>query len=123
MTSKYTDSGKLVCKATIENLAADTTYQYQISYDNGRTWSEAHTYTTPSANSFTFAFTSDPQIKENGETDKRGWNTSDGTNQTGWASMMNTLADNHVNLVVSAGDQVEDQSWANPANTLPPLWL
>ena len=56
-------------------------------------------------------FRCDPQIKENGETDKRGWNTSDGTNQTGWASMMNTLADNHVNLVVSAGDQVEDQSW------------
>ena len=25
--------------------------------------------------------------------------------------MMNTIADNHVNLVVSAGDQVEDQSW------------
>ena len=111
MTSKYTDTGKSVCKATIENLAADTTYQYQISYDNGQTWSDAHTYTTPSADSFTFAFTSDPQIKENGETDKRGWNSSDGKNQTGWASMMNTLADNHVNLVVSAGDQVEDQSW------------
>lgn len=111
MTSKYTDTGKLVCKATIENLAADTHYQYQISYDNGQTWSEAHTYTTPSTDSFTFAFTSDPQIKENGETDKRGWNSSDGKNQTGWASMMNTLADNHVNLVVSAGDQVEDQSW------------
>lgn len=41
MTSKYTDTGKLVCKATIENLAADTHYQYQISYDNGQTWSEA----------------------------------------------------------------------------------
>ena len=111
MTSKYTDTGKLVCKATIGGLAADTTYQYQISYDNGQTWSETHSYTTPSADSFTFAFTSDPQIKENGETDKRGWNTSDSTNQTGWAAMMDVLADNDVNLVVSAGDQVEDQSW------------
>lgn len=111
MTSKYTDTGKVVCKATINGLAADTDYSYQISYDNGQTWSEANSYTTPSSDSFTFAFTSDPQIKENGETDKRGWNSSDGTNQTGWAAMMDTLAQNHVSLVVSAGDQVEDQSW------------
>ena len=108
--SKYTDTGKKVCKAEVNGLTADTSYQYQISYD-GINWSEEKTYTTAKADSFTFAFTSDPQIKENQETDKRGWNPSDGTNKTGWKAMMSELAEQNVNLVVSAGDQVEDQSW------------
>ena len=109
--SKYTDTGKMVCEATITGLAAGTEYTYQISYDNGQTWSEAHTYTTPAADSFKFGFTSDPQIKEDQSHDDQGWNSSDGTNQTGWATMMEKLASEGVSLVVSAGDQVEDQSW------------
>ena len=110
-TGKYTDTGKMVCKATVEGLTPDTAYTYQISYDGGQTWSQEYTYTTAKSDEFSFAFTSDPQIKENQETDEGGWNPSDGTNQTGWAAMIEKLAGEGVNLVVSAGDQVEDQSW------------
>ena len=110
-TGKYTDTGKMVCEATITGLTAGTEYTYQISYDGGQSWSEAHTYTTPAAGSFRFGFTSDPQIKENGSTDGAGWQPADNTNQTGWATMMEKLASEGVSLVVSAGDQVEDQSW------------
>lgn len=110
-TGKYTDTGKMVCEATVTGLAAGTEYTYQISYDDGQTWSESHTYTTPAADSFKFGFTSDPQIKEDQSHDDQGWNSSDGTNQTGWATMMEKLASEGVSLVVSAGDQVEDQSW------------
>ena len=110
-TGKYTDTGKMVCKATVEGLTPDTAYTYQISYDGGQTWSQEYTYTTAKSDEFSFAFTSDPQIKESKETDEGGWNPSDGTNQTGWAAMMEKLAGEGVNLVVSAGDQVEDQSW------------
>lgn len=110
-TGKYTDTGSVVCKAAVEGLTPDTAYTYQISYDNGQTWSQEYTYTTAKSDSFRFGFTSDPQIKEDQSSDDRGWNPADGTNQTGWAAMMEKLAEEGVNLVVSAGDQVEDQSW------------
>ena len=61
---KYTDTGKLVCKATVYDLSPDTEYQYAVSYDGGATWSQEYTYQTADDDSFTFAFTSDPQIKE-----------------------------------------------------------
>ena len=110
-TSKYTDTGKLVCKATVDGLEPGTAYDYQISNDGGQTWSQTYTYTTPEKDAFTFAFTSDPQIKESGETNADGWNPADGTNQTGWDKMMEVVADAGATLMVSAGDQVEDQSW------------
>lgn len=108
---KYTDTGKMVCKAVVNGLKPDTSYTYQFSYDGGKTWSEDYTYKTAGADRFSFAFTSDPQIKEDKSHDDRGWNSADGSNQTGWDAMMEKLADEDVNLVVSAGDQVEDQSW------------
>lgn len=108
--NKYTDTGKMVCKTTINDLKPDTEYIYYISND-GVTWSKEYSYTTPSSDEFTFGFTSDPQIREDGTSDSKGWNSSDGTNQTGWAAMMETLKEQDVDLVVSAGDQVEDQSW------------
>ena len=61
--SKYTDTGKIVCKATVTGLEPGKTYEYQISNDGGSTWSKTYTYTAPQADSFTFAFTSDPQIR------------------------------------------------------------
>lgn len=70
-----------------------------------------YTYTTPQSDNFKFAFTSDPQIKEDGSTNTEGWNSSDETNQTGWAKLMEVVAKQGVSLMVSAGDQVEDQSW------------
>ena len=109
--SKYTDTGKIVCKTTVTGLKPDTSYEYQISNDGGETWSKIYTYKTPKTDEFKFAFTSDPQIKESGETDNGGWNPSDSKNQTGWAKMMETVANQGVTLMVSAGDQVEDQSW------------
>lgn len=109
--AKYMDTGKLACKATVTGLSAGETYTYQISNDGGASWSKEYTYTTPEADTFKFAFTSDPQIKENKETNQEGWNPSDGTNQTGWAKMMEVIEAEGATLVVSAGDQVEDQSW------------
>ena len=108
---KYTDTGKLVCKATVYDLSPDTEYQYAVSYDGGATWSQEYTYQTADDDSFTFAFTSDPQIKEDQSINSDGWNPSDGTNQSGWAIMMQTVAEAGASLMVSAGDQVEDQSW------------
>ena len=108
---KYKDTGKLVCKTSINGLQPDTKYTYYISNDGGNTWSKEYTYTTPSSDNFSFGFTSDPQIKENNETNSNGWNPSDGTNKTGWSQMMKELEEQNVDLVVSAGDQVEDQSW------------
>lgn len=110
-TNKYTDTGKKTCKLTISGLQPSTSYIYQISNDGGVTWSKSYTYTTPDSGEFSFGFTSDPQIKESGEANSDGWNSADGTNQTGWAAMMKKLAEEQVSLVVSAGDQVEDQSW------------
>lgn len=109
--NKYTDTGKIVCEATVQGLSAGTEYTYQISNDGGITWSKEYTYTTPETDSFKFAFTSDPQIKEDRSTNSDGWNPSDGANQTGWAKMMETISGTGATLVVSAGDQVEDQSW------------
>lgn len=110
-TDKYTDTGKKTCKLTISDLQPDTAYVYQISNDGGATWSKSYTYTTPASDEFTFGFTSDPQIKASGETNGGGWNSSDGTNQTGWAKMVEKLSEENVSLIVSAGDQVEDQNW------------
>lgn len=114
----YTDTGKLSCKATVSGLEAGTTYTYQVSNDGGETWSQKYTYTTPAADSFTFAFTSDPQIKENGEQNGKkpeeadgGWDPIPANNQTGWAKMIEVIGKSGATLVVSAGDQVEDQSW------------
>ena len=63
----------MVCKAVVEGLTPDTAYTYQISYDGGQTWSKEYTYTTAKANEFSFAFTSDPQIKEDRSNDDQGW--------------------------------------------------
>src|SRR5699024_924605 len=110
-TGKYTDTGLMVCKASVDGLEPETAYTYQISYDGGASWLGGYTYTTAGTDGFRFGFTSDPQIKEDQSNDDQGWNPADGTNQTGWASMMEKLTEEGVNLVVSAGDQVEDQSW------------
>lgn len=67
-----------------------------MSYDDGKTWSEINSYKTAKENEFKFGFTSDPQIKENGESNKEGWNSSDGTNQTGWATMLDKLMQENV---------------------------
>ena len=109
--TKYTDTGKLVCKATVTGLKPGEEYTYQISNDGGKTWSQAYTYQTADEDSFVFAFTSDPQIKEDESTDGKGWQPSDNTNQTGWATLMEIVAEAGATLMVSAGDQVEDQSW------------
>ncbi|MBP3312598.1 MAG: lamin tail domain-containing protein, partial [Butyricicoccus sp.] len=116
--NKYTDTGKMVCKAAVEGLEPGKTYTYRLSNDGGETWSVPYHYTTPAADSFTFAFTSDPQIKESGEQNGKkpdgvdgGWDPDPANNQTGWAKMMEVIGQKNATLVVSAGDQVEDQSW------------
>ncbi len=115
---KYTDGDKVACKATVDGLEPNTTYTYQISNDGGVTWSKEYTYKTPDEDFFKFAFTSDPQIKEDGEQNGKipdgvdgGWDPNPKDNQTGWAKLMEVVAKEGVSLMVSAGDQVEDQSW------------
>ena len=56
---KYTDTGKIVCQATVSGLSKGTEYSYQISYDNGNTWSKKYSYETPNAGEFRFGFTSE----------------------------------------------------------------
>ena len=116
--SKYKDTGKLACKATVSGLDAGIEYTYAVSNDGGKTWSRSYNYKTPEKGSFKFAFTSDPQIKENGEYNGKkpadadgGWDPDPANNQTGWAKMMEVIGNSGATLVVSAGDQVEDQSW------------
>lgn len=104
-------AGYVICSAELTDLEPETVYTYMLSNDGGSSWSNQYNYTTPKSYSFKFAFTSDPQIKENGSTNDGGWNSADGTNQTGWAVMMETVAKSGATLMVSAGDQVEDQSW------------
>lgn len=51
---KYKDTGKLVCKTSINGLQPNTKYTYYISNDGGNTWSKEYTYTTPSSDNFSF---------------------------------------------------------------------
>ena len=99
--------GYVVCKGTLTNLKPDTTYTYQLTVD-GNIWSKEYTYKTPKEDSFTFAFTSDPQIKESDDflADKTegGWSSYDEKNSTGWEIMMEEIAEKNATLVVSAGD-------------------
>ena len=92
-TGKYTDTGLMVCKASVDGLEPETVYTYQVSYDGGASWLGGYPYTTAGTDGFRFGFTSDPQIKEDQSNDDQGWNPVDGTNQTGWASMMEKLAE------------------------------
>ena len=64
--SKYTDAGKLSCKATVSGLEAGTTYTYQVSNDGGATWSDVYTYTTPAEDSFTVTKNADGGAKAKG---------------------------------------------------------
>ncbi len=103
-------AGYAICKATVTGLKSGTEYCYYLT-NNGVNMSEEYYYTTPDEDSFIFAFTSDPQINASGTTDDKGWNPSDGTNQTGWDAMVGVIAESGATLIVSAGDQVENQSW------------
>ena len=43
----------MVCKATVDGLTKDTEYQYQVSYDDGKTQSEINSYKTAKENTKT----------------------------------------------------------------------
>ena len=61
---KYTDTGKIVCQATVSGLSKGTEYSYQISYDNGNTWSKKYSYETPNAGEFRFGLQAIPRLKK-----------------------------------------------------------
>lgn len=116
--TKYTDTGKIVCKTTVSGLDAGTSYEYQISNNGGATWSQVYTYKTPDSDSFKFAYLSDPQVKESQENNGNlpegadgGWDPEPANNFIGWQKTMEVIGSTGVSLVVSAGDQIEDQSW------------
>ncbi len=104
--SEYT-----VCKATVNGLAAGTTYKYQISNDGGKNWSKKYTYHTAEEGDFRFAFVGDPQLTS-GNQDSSSLGTTGGKNASeltilqGWQDTLFKLQKADIDLIVSAGDQV-----------------
>ncbi|MDD6224652.1 MAG: metallophosphoesterase [bacterium] len=113
--AKSAVEGKTACKATVSELAPDTEYTYSISEDGGATWSKEYKYTTPAEGEFTFGFVGDPQLNNGSEDKNSAVFSSDKTTKTGWNDTLNALADKNVDLIASAGDQVDDTKGGSEA--------
>lgn len=100
--------GKTACKATVTELKPGTAYKYSISEDGGKTWSKEYEYKTPSSGDFTFGFVGDPQLNNGSEDKNSAVFSADKTTKTGWNDTLQALADKNVDLIASAGDQVDD---------------
>lgn len=100
--------GKTACKATVSELKPGTAYKYSISEDGGKTWSKEYEYKTPSSGEFTFGFVGDPQLNNGNEDKNSAVFSADKTTKTGWNDTLQALADKNVDLIASAGDQVDD---------------
>jgi len=97
-----TASSKLWHKIKVTDLQPDTKYSYKVSND-GSTWSQKYDYTTPPSNNiFKFAALADIQIGTTG--DIKDLNTV----INNWKATAGKIAAvGGVNLIVSAGDQVD----------------
>lgn len=107
--------GKTACKATVSNLSPNTTYTYSVSEDGGISWSKEYTYKTPAQGEFTFGFVGDPQLNNGNEDKNSAVFSADKTTKTGWNDTLKALADKNVNLIASAGDQVDDTKGGSEA--------
>jgi len=90
--------GKLYHKVTLKKLTPGAKYKYAVS-NNKADWSTEYNYTAPAAgNSFKFAVVADPQLTAgNPNVIAQNWKESIGK----------IAATTGVNLIVSAGDQVD----------------
>lgn len=109
-------------KVTVENLAENTQYYYQV-FKNG-SWTEAEEYSTKSFSSFSFLYVGDPQIgASKGQTNEEGEVMISASNSVSsaaednlaarndgynWNKVLNKALAEHSNVsfMVSAGDQV-----------------
>lgn len=114
-TTQPAVEGKIACKATVSGLASDTKYTYSISEDGGVTWSREYTYKTPAQGEFTFGFVGDPQLNNGSEDKNSAVFSADGTTKAGWNDTLKALAERNVNLIASAGDQVNDTNGGSEA--------
>ena len=94
--NKYTDTGKMVCKATVDGLTKDTEYQYQVSYDDGKTWSEINSYKTAKENTKTSLDVVQKARYDSGMTNADGgvMEIVDYNTKTGWAYAVNGVTGN-----------------------------
>ncbi len=98
--------GKKAHKVTIEGLEPGTTYSYQVSSD-GSTWSKTYSYSVADEGSFKFAFVGDPQLNHGNQDNTSNWFSDDKTTKNGWETVLNRIEAEDVDLIVSAGDQVD----------------
>lgn len=106
--------GKIACKATVSDLVGGKTYVYQVSNDGGHVWSKEYTYTVDVPDRhFRFAFVGDPQLKNGNQDGKSLGMDAAGVAATelsiarGWNDTLSAIADESVNFIASAGDQVD----------------
>lgn len=102
-------------KAVITGLAAGTTYYYQVK---GKA---VHSFTTGTADQFSFAFVGDPQIGSSNEI--KGQATAEFYNAQSnavandsynWTQTLNKIQNSGADFVVSAGDQIQTTAKKSP---------
>lgn len=88
-------------KATLSDLAADTTYCYQLV--NGTAESPLYSFKTQPQGAFTFLYVGDPQI---------GAGSSNEADAAAWDNSLKVMTENYPNsaFLLSAGDQVNTAS-------------
>ena len=92
---EYTNGYKLVKKATIDGLEANTRYAYVIAADG--VVSEIYYFETGSFDDFEFVFIGDPQLNNQKNAEK-------------WYDTLDKVKnDLNADLLISAGDQVEEK--------------
>ena len=102
-TGEETTSGEYNRRATVENLAENSTYVYRVGSAEGG-WSDIHRITTRSfTGDYSFLFFGDPQVGASGNltSDEAGWNDTIDV-------ALETYPDSE--LIFSSGDQVNTAS-------------
>ncbi|MDR1758900.1 MAG: metallophosphoesterase [Fibrobacter sp.] len=97
---------KISHKVKVQNLAADTRYQYRVS-GNGLSWSGTFSFKTPGLQSFKFAALTDAHVKTGEQDAVSAWFSADRSIALGWKTVTEKIAAAQVSLMVSAGDQVD----------------
>ena len=94
-------------KAVVTGLMPGESYVYAVSND-GNNWSPMYNFKVPAATGpFKFAVIADPQLTTgNVDSDSR-YPATNVTTAAGWKETMDIISTKGVNLIVSAGDQVD----------------
>ncbi|MCB2294961.1 metallophosphoesterase family protein [Clostridium algoriphilum] len=110
-------------KATVTNLAENTTYYYSYQVDGK--WTNATIYKTQSTKSFSFLYVGDPQIGSSSSNTAKGASAEQGqdvavrNDSFNWNNTINTALKSHPNVsfMLSAGDQIQSSDKKNPVYT------